>query len=117
LGVQSIGKRRIENGTEPPLLNGVKKKKPTSLRDLGTSYRQAFVTFIDVLWFRQIVSDKKPEEINIVLWAHNILTHRQASKPATSMRPKEHVATGPNQVWSWDITYLKTPVRGLFFYL
>ncbi len=50
-----------------PPLNGVKEKKPTSLRDLGTSYRQAFVTFIDVLGFRQIVSDKKPEEINIIL--------------------------------------------------
>ncbi len=27
------------------------------------------------------------------------------------------VATGPNQLWSWDITYLKTPVRGVFLYL
>ena len=26
-------------------------------------------------------------------------------------------ATGPNQVWTWDITYLKTPVRGRFYYL
>jgi len=50
-----------------PPLNGVKEKKPTSLRDLGTGYRQAFVTFIDVLGFRQIISDKKSEEINIIL--------------------------------------------------
>lgn len=28
-----------------------------------------------------------------------------------------HGATGPNQVWSWDITYLPTPVRGCFLYL
>ncbi len=28
-----------------------------------------------------------------------------------------HVATGPDQLWSWDITYLKTPVRGVFLYL
>ena len=27
------------------------------------------------------------------------------------------MATGPNQVWSWDITYLPSPVRGIFFYL
>ena len=26
-------------------------------------------------------------------------------------------ATGPNQVWSWDITYLKSPIKGVFFYL
>jgi len=52
-----------------------------------------------------------------VLKEHKMLTHRQASKPAVSHRPKEHVATGPCQVWSWDITYLKTSVRGMFFYL
>ena len=26
-------------------------------------------------------------------------------------------ATGPNQVWTWDITYLKGPIRGQFNYL
>jgi transposase InsO family protein len=29
----------------------------------------------------------------------------------------ELAASGPNQVWTWDITYLKGPVRGLFYYL
>lgn len=28
-----------------------------------------------------------------------------------------HRATSPNQVWSWDITYLPTTVRGRFLYL
>ena len=51
-----------------------------------------------------------------VLKEHEMLTHRQASKPAVT-RPKEHVATRPCQVWSWDITYLQTSVKGLFFYL
>ena len=52
-----------------------------------------------------------------VLKEHKMLTHRQASKPAASRRPKQHLADGPCQVWSWDITYLKTCVRGQFFYL
>jgi len=44
--------------------------------------------------------------------------HRSASRPPRSRpRPREAVATGPNQVWSWDITYLPSPVRGSFFYL
>ena len=51
-----------------------------------------------------------------VLKEHEMLAHRQASKPAVT-RPKEHLATGPCQVWSWDITYLQTSVKGLFFYL
>ena len=28
-----------------------------------------------------------------------------------------HRATGPNQVWSWDITWLPTPIRGRFLHL
>jgi len=52
-----------------------------------------------------------------ILKEQQMMTHRQASKPSTPRRPKEHLATGPCQVWSWDITYLKTPVKGLFFYL
>ena len=52
-----------------------------------------------------------------VLKEHKMLTHHQSSKPAVSRRPNEHLATGPCQVWSWDITYLQTSVRGLFFYL
>jgi transposase InsO family protein len=45
------------------------------------------------------------------------LAHRSRSKPATVHRPGEHVATGPNQVFSWDITYLKAAARGTFYYL
>jgi putative transposase len=45
------------------------------------------------------------------------LAHRQHSRPARRHRPKAHVARGPNEVWSWDITYLRGPVRGAFFYL
>ncbi len=43
--------------------------------------------------------------------------HRHASQSATRKRPNAYVATGPNQVWSWDITYLPFRVRGLFLYL
>ncbi len=45
------------------------------------------------------------------------MAHRQRSRPASSQRPREHVASGPNQVWSWDITWLPGPIRGTFFYL
>ena len=51
-----------------------------------------------------------------ILREEKLLTHRQRSRPATR-RPTEHVATGPCQVFSWDITYLRSPVRGSFYYL
>jgi len=52
-----------------------------------------------------------------VLRAADQMAHRERAKPSTSKRPKEQVATGPNQVWCWDITYLPGPIRGTFFYL
>ena len=52
-----------------------------------------------------------------VLRAEGQLAHRGRAKPRRARRPKEHVASAPNRVWSWDITYLRGPVRGSFFYL
>jgi transposase InsO family protein len=45
------------------------------------------------------------------------LKHRGKAKPKTSKRPKTHTAKGPNQVWTWDITYLPASIKGMFFYL
>lgn len=52
-----------------------------------------------------------------VLRAHKLMTHRGKAKPAVSRPRAEHVASGPCQVWSWDITYLRTEIRGQYFYL
>lgn len=52
-----------------------------------------------------------------VLRAAKQLTHRLASKPPTHKRPDAYEAHGPNQLWSWDISYLPTQVRGIYFYL
>jgi putative transposase len=52
-----------------------------------------------------------------ILRAETLLTHRGRAKAPVRRPPRAHVATGPDQVWSWDITYLKSPIRGLFFYL
>lgn len=45
------------------------------------------------------------------------LAHRQRSAPRRRYEAVERAASGPNQVWSWDISWLRTPVRGLFYYL
>lgn len=52
-----------------------------------------------------------------VLHEAGLMTHREPSRPRTNRRPPEHVATAPNTVWSWDITYLRSPVRGIYYYL
>jgi putative transposase len=45
------------------------------------------------------------------------LAHRGRSKPPAYRRPDALKADAPNQLWSWDITYLPSTVRGLFYYL
>ena len=52
-----------------------------------------------------------------ILRAEGQLAHRGRAKPRTVRCIDEHQATAPNQVWSWDITYLLSSVRGCFFYL
>jgi len=53
-----------------------------------------------------------------VLKAAGQITHRQPSRPAyPRAKPKAFKATGPNQLYSWDITYLATRIRGQFYYL
>ena len=45
-------------------------------------------------------------------------THRGSSQPAKPRhQPKALVADAPHQLYSWDITYLPTHIKGLFFYL
>lgn len=53
-----------------------------------------------------------------VLKAAHQLSHRHKAKlTRTVIKPKALTASGPNQIYSWDITYLPTRVRGVFLYL
>jgi len=53
-----------------------------------------------------------------LLKAEGQLIHRgRALAPKKSTKPSTHVATAPNQVWTWDITYLSSPVKGKYYYL
>jgi putative transposase len=52
-----------------------------------------------------------------VLREHRQLRHRgRAQAPTAAPRsPTTHIATGPRQVWCWDMTYLPTHVIGQWF--
>lgn len=53
-----------------------------------------------------------------MLRAGNLAARRGRMRaPSGQSRPRQHVATAPWQVASWDITYLRSHVRGAFFYL
>ena len=52
-----------------------------------------------------------------VLRQEKQLAHRGQAKPRKHKKPDSHIATSPNQLWSWDITFLPSQVRGLYYYL
>lgn len=53
-----------------------------------------------------------------VLRAEGQTQHRGRTKaPQATRPPTTHIATGPNQIWCWDMTYLPTQVVGRWFYL
>ncbi len=53
-----------------------------------------------------------------ILRAENQLKHRHAVRPGQERsKPRALSATAPNQLYSWDITYLPTKVVGIHFYL
>lgn len=43
--------------------------------------------------------------------------HRRKSKKPIKRNLLRPIASAPNQVWSWDITYLRGPIKGQFYYL
>lgn len=46
------------------------------------------------------------------------LRHRgKAQAPGKRSKPPAHRASGPNEVWSWDITFLASTIAGLFYRL
>lgn len=52
-----------------------------------------------------------------ILRENNQQHHRGRSKAPIPREPVTHVASGSNQVWSWDITWLPGPVRGMYYRL
>lgn len=53
-----------------------------------------------------------------LLKENSMLSHRGNAKQRVPYRkPTSCIATQPNQVWSWDITFLNASIRGKFYYL
>ena len=52
-----------------------------------------------------------------VLKEEKMNTHRSRIKEPVKREPPTHVATGPNQVWTWDITWLNASIKGQYYKL
>lgn len=104
--------------------------RPVPKNKLSEEEQRTIITICNQPEFRslppsQIVPILADQEIYIasessfyrVLNHHNMQHHRGRSKQPSSKPISTHCATGPNQVWMWDITWLAGPVRGLYYYL
>ncbi|EGY29007.1 hypothetical protein Rin_00010480 [Candidatus Regiella insecticola 5.15] len=76
---------------------------------------------------RSLLSPGEPVEIKSARWRAAFyrvlrdarqLKHRRAERPAKPrFKPRALCATAPNQLYSGDITYLPSRIKGQYFYL
>jgi transposase InsO family protein len=52
-----------------------------------------------------------------VLREEKLNAHRSRSKVPVKREPPTHVATAPNKIWTWDITWLNASVKGKYYKL
>ena len=52
-----------------------------------------------------------------ILKEEKMNTHRGRTSPPIKRKPPTHVATVPNQVWTWDITWLNAIIKGQYYKL
>ncbi|TCO76515.1 transposase InsO family protein [Marinisporobacter balticus] len=52
-----------------------------------------------------------------VLRQNKMLAHRGKAKPGAKRTRSTHIAVKPNEIWTWDITWLHRNVKGLYYKL
>ncbi len=52
-----------------------------------------------------------------ILREREMMRHRSKSKVPVRRKKEERIATGRSQLYSWDITYLHTNIKGMYYYL
>ncbi len=52
-----------------------------------------------------------------ILKEEKLDAYRGKSKPSIRKKPTPYIAKNPNEIWTWDISYLASNVKGMFYYL
>lgn len=118
-------------GNRVPATDGRKSTPLIPPLALSSAERQ---TVVDILHSERF-QDKAPYEVyatlldegqyhcsirtmyRILSTEHGCVKERRRGHQRNHYKKPELLATGPNQVWSWDITKLKGPVKWTYFYL
>lgn len=104
--------------------------RPTPANKLSTEERTAVLTLVNEPRFASlpptqivpILADEgrylaSESTVYRILRAENQLSPRGRARQASARPVPRHCATGPSQLYAWDITYLPGPVAGMFFFL
>ena len=125
--VLGVSRASFYRWCRPP---GEHKPRPTPPRALNTSERQEVLVTLNSKEF----SDKAPAEVYATLLDRQVylcsirtmyriledngeVRERRDQLRHPAYKKPELLATGPNQVWSWDITKLLGPVKWTYYYL
>ena len=118
-------RRRVTKARKSPT-----KPRPTPARALAVSERKQVLTLLHSERFMdqspgQIVATLLDEEKYLcsertmyrILAAENEVRERRNQLRHPNYKRPELLATGPNRVWSWDITKLRGPIKWTYFHL
>ena len=106
-----------QNRPAPPLALSPEEKQGVlavlhSTRFLDQAPREIYATLLDEAVYLCSV-----RTMYRILKSQNEVRERRDQLRHPNYQKPELLATGPNQVWSWDITKLKGPAKWTYFYL
>jgi putative transposase len=119
--------RNHRQSPSPPRVTRKRVAQPRALSQaeraevLGVLHQERFVDQAPASVYANLLDEGRylcsvPTMYRLLRTEHEVRERRrQATHPAT-VKP-ELVATGPNQVWSWDITKLLGPQKWMYFHL
>ena len=110
--------------------SGCRERRPAAPNALSAGERDELLAVLDSPRF----ADKAPRQVWAILIDEGIylasvstmyrllreagqVRERRAQAAHPARRKPELIATGPNEVWSWDITKLAGPWRGVYYHL
>jgi len=96
----------------PPLERETVREMLNSERFVDSSPRQVYGTLLDEGQYLCSIST-----MYRILHEHDEARERRNQKRHPAYKKPELLATGPNQVWSWDITKLRGPVTHTYYYM
>ena len=113
---------------QPPRL-GPRRRRPPSPRALSGAERKEVLDtlcsarFVDeaptTVHAKLLDEDQRylchPRTMYRILSAEKATSERRAQRRHPEYKKPELLATGPNQVWTWDVTWLRGPVRYKYY--